>query len=163
MKTNSLWPFYLQRRTFDYPGRTKAGDWEEDFSKQTRYTNVEFFWRIGINALWSVHILFVSEFISITDNVLSNLSRGYLPRQYLEGSNIHHRNLCLKLEGLDLFVKISAIELGEWMQASEGRKSCIQFCRMSRPAWKVMGFQPFEVSEYIWQRLYCNAVCLRFS
>lgn len=49
---------------------------------------------------------------AITNNVLSNLSRGYLPRQYLEGSNIRHRNLCLKLEGLDLFVKISAIELG---------------------------------------------------
>lgn len=49
---------------------------------------------------------------AITNDVLSDLYRGSLPRQYLEGSNIHRMNLCLRLEGLDLFVKISAIELG---------------------------------------------------
>lgn len=48
---------------------------------------------------------------AVTNDVLSDLYRGSSPRQYLEGSNIHHLNLCLRLEGLDLFVKISAIEL----------------------------------------------------
>lgn len=115
----SLWPFHLQRRSCYSPSRTKAGDGETFLTIEAC--------RCAIHSKdQHPHILVTSYPNSCRKDKVKSIPREgqqtmphpafivviYLGSTWRVALFISPLNLCRRLEGLELFVRISAVELG---------------------------------------------------
>lgn len=113
----SLWPFHLQRRSCDFPSRTKAGDGEKTFLTTEAC-------RCAIQSEdQHPRILVASYRDSYRKDKMKSIHREgqqttshpafiYLGSTWRVALFISPLNLCRRLVGLDLFVKLGAVELG---------------------------------------------------